>query len=166
MGRTYPTVGRIEQVLPAGLPLAARQRAKGVKAAGNSRDKAALAPTISGYRSEHRCRRLMGAIGPAKALDGPIGTPTRLEQEVHPPLLVLGIQARVVGSARAAGIREDEDPLGTAHEGIGIGKRLVGRARFQALAAIRQGHEAAGRTGVGGRSGHQNPCSQCPAPAD
>ena len=137
-------VGRIEQVLPTGLPLAARQRAKGVKAASDGRDKAAFAAAISSDGAEHRRRRLMGAVGPAKALDGPVGAPARLEQEVHPPLLILGIQARVVGSARAAGIREDEDTLGTAHEGIGIGKRLVGRARLQTLAAIRQGYEAPG----------------------
>ena len=140
-------VGRIEQVLPTGLPLAARQRAKGVKAASDGRDKAAFAAAISSDGAEHRRRRLMGAVGPAKALDGPVGAPARLEQEVHPPLLVLGIQARVVGSARAPGVREDEDALGTAHEGIGIGKRLVGRARFQALTAIGQGHETAGASG-------------------
>jgi hypothetical protein len=48
---------------------------------------------------------------------------------VHPALLVLGVEAGVVGAARAARIREDEDALGPAHEGVGIGQRLVGGAR-------------------------------------
>jgi hypothetical protein len=72
------------------------------------------------------------------ALDGAVSAPARLQQEVHPALLVLGIEAGVVGAARAARIREDEDALGPAHEGVGIGQRLVGGARFKPLAAIRQ----------------------------
>jgi hypothetical protein len=60
--------------------------------------------------------------------DGAVSPPARL-QEVHPALLVLGVEAGVVGAARAARIREDEDALGPAHEGVGIGQRLVGGAR-------------------------------------
>jgi hypothetical protein len=66
---------------------------------------------------------------------------------VHPALLVLGIEAGVVGAARATGIREDKDALGSAHEGVGIGQRLVGCARFKPLAAIRQSHQSAGAAG-------------------
>jgi hypothetical protein len=50
-------------------------------------------------------------------------------------------------SARAARIREDEDALGAAHEGVGIGQRLVGGARFKPLAAIRQSHQSARAAG-------------------
>jgi hypothetical protein len=76
-----------------------------------------------------------------QALNGAVRPPARLQQEVHPALLVLGIEAGVVGAARAAGIREDEDALGPAHEGVGIGQRLVGGARSKPLAAIRQSHQ-------------------------
>jgi hypothetical protein len=89
----------------------------------------------------------MRSVGPAKPLDGAVGAPARLQQEVHPALLVLGIKAGVVGAPRAAGIREDEDALGPAHEGIGIGQRLVGGARFKPLAAVGQGHQAARAAG-------------------
>jgi hypothetical protein len=59
-------VSRIEQVLPAGLPLAARQRAKRIEAAGDGRDEAPLAAAIGGDGAEHRRRGLMGAVGAAK----------------------------------------------------------------------------------------------------
>jgi hypothetical protein len=61
-------VGRIEQVLPARLPLAARQRAKRIEAAGDGRDETPLAAAIGGDGAEHRRRRLMGAVGAAKPL--------------------------------------------------------------------------------------------------
>jgi hypothetical protein len=105
-------VGRIEQVLPARLPLATRQRAKRIEAAGDGRDETPLAAAIGGDGAEHRRRGLMGAVGAAKALDGAVSPPARLQQEVHPALLVLGVEAGVVGAARAARIREDEDALG------------------------------------------------------
>jgi hypothetical protein len=54
----------------------------------------------------------MRAVGAAKALDGTVSTPARLQKEVHSALLVLGVEASVVGAARAARIREDEDALG------------------------------------------------------
>jgi hypothetical protein len=41
-------VGRIEQVLPTRLPLAARQRAKRIEAAGDGRDETPLAAAIGG----------------------------------------------------------------------------------------------------------------------
>ena len=99
-GRTYPTVSRIEQVLPARLPLTARQRAKRIETAGDGRDEAPLAAAIGGDGAEHRRRRLMRAVGAAKPLDGTVRPPARLKQEVHPALLVLGVEA---GMIRAAG---------------------------------------------------------------
>jgi hypothetical protein len=123
----------------------ARQRAKRIEAASDRRDETPFAAAIGGDGTEHRRRRLMRAIGPAKALNGAVSAPARLEKKMHSALLVLGIKAGVVGAPRAAGIGEDEDALGPAHEGIGIGQRLVGGTRFKPLAAIGQGHGACGR---------------------
>ena len=64
----------------------------------------------------------MRSVGPAKPLDRAVRAPARLEQEVHPALLVLGIEAGVITAARAAGVREDQDALGAGHEGRGFGK--------------------------------------------
>ena len=117
----FKVVGRIEQVLPTGLPLASRQRAKRIEAAGDGRDEAPLTAAIGGDGAKNRGRSLMGAVGTSKPLDCAVGAPARLQQEMHPALLVLGVQTGVIRPARAAGIREDEDALGTSHEGIGIG---------------------------------------------
>jgi hypothetical protein len=39
----------------------------------------------------------MGAVGAAQPLNGAVRAPARLEQEVDPPLLVLRIEAGMVG---------------------------------------------------------------------
>src|SRR3546814_2220554 len=48
----FEVVGRIEEVLPSGLALPARQSAKTVQAPRDCRDEAALAAHISRHRSE------------------------------------------------------------------------------------------------------------------
>src|SRR3546814_14310931 len=55
----FEVVGRIEEVLPSGLALPARQSAKTVQAPRDCRDEAALAAHISRHRSESRGGRLM-----------------------------------------------------------------------------------------------------------
>ena len=97
-------VGRIEQVLPTRLPLAACERAKRIEAAGDGRDETALTAAIGGDGAKHRRRGLMGAVGTSKPLDGAFSAPARLQQEMHPALLVLGVQTGVIRAARAAGI--------------------------------------------------------------
>src|SRR3546814_19046219 len=78
----FEVVGRIEEVLPSGLALPARQSAKTVQAPRDCRDEAALAAHISRHRSESRGGRLLGAIGPPKPLDRGVRPPARPEQEV------------------------------------------------------------------------------------
>src|SRR3546814_15110016 len=54
----FEVVGRIEEVLPSGLALPARQSAKTVQAPRDCRDEAALAAHISRHRSRSEERRV------------------------------------------------------------------------------------------------------------
>ena len=64
----------------------------------------------------------MRAVGAPEPLDRAVGAPSGFQEEVNTPLLVFGIEAGVVTAARPAGIREDQDALGTGHECRGFGK--------------------------------------------
>src|SRR3546814_7716233 len=55
--------------------------------------------------------------------------------------LVLVIEAGMIGSARTACVRENEDALGAVHEGVGISHARRRRAGLQLLTAIGKAHE-------------------------
>ena len=112
----FEVVGRVEQVLPACLPLAAGQRAEAVEAAGDGAGEAQLALAVGRDGPEQRRAGLMRAVGAPEALDGPVGAPARLQQEVDALLLVFGVERGVVGPAGPTRVREDEDALAPFHE--------------------------------------------------
>ena len=87
---------------------------------------------------------LMGTMGAAEPLDGAVGAPARLEQEVDALLLVLGIKRGMVGAARATGVGEDQDPLAAFHERRGLDLAGAGRARLELLTAIGAANEPLG----------------------
>ena len=89
-------VGRVEQVLPARLPLPAGERAQAVEAACDGAGEAQLALAVGGHRTEQWRRCLMGAVGPAEPLDRAIGAPARLKQEVDALLLIFDVEAGVI----------------------------------------------------------------------
>ena len=140
-------IGRIKEILPAGLPLAARQRAKAVEAAGNRRDEAALAANIRRHRSKQWGRGLVGTIGPPEPLDGSVSPPAWFEQEVNAPRLVSGGQIGVIAAPSAAGIGEDQDALVAVHEGMRFGDIGAWCARLQLLAAIWPDNQPPGPAG-------------------
>ena len=140
----FEVVGRVEQVLPACLPLAAGQRAEAVEAAGDGAGEAQLALAVGRDGPEQRRAGLMRAVGAPEALDGPVGPPARLQQEVDALLLVLGIERGVVGPAGATRVREDEDALAPFHERRCLDLAGPRRARLELLAAIAAADEALG----------------------
>ena len=89
-----------EQALPAGLALAAGDRAQGVEAARDRRQEALLALDVGRDRAEHRRLLLVGAVRAAQALDRGIGAPAGLQQVVDAPALVLGRRDRRDSCAR------------------------------------------------------------------
>ena len=115
-------VAGIEHPLPAGLALAAGERAQGVEAPRNRAGETGLALAVGGDRAEQRRARLMRAVGAPQPLDCAVRAPSGLEQEMDPALLVFRIEARVIAAARTACIGEHEDTLGPAHERGGLGK--------------------------------------------
>jgi hypothetical protein len=126
-------VGGIEHPLPAGLALAAGQRAERIEPPRDRAGEPRFALAVGGDRTEQRRARLVGAVRAPQPLDRPVGAPSRLEQEMDPALLVLGIEAGVVAAARPAGIREHQDTLRARHERGGFGKIGARRAAFEAL---------------------------------
>jgi hypothetical protein len=105
-------VGGIEHPLPAGLALAAGQRAQCIEAPRDRAGEPRFALAVGGDRTKQRRAGLVGAVGAPQPLDRTVRAPARLEQEMDPALLVLGIEAGVIAAARAARIREHEDALG------------------------------------------------------
>ena len=99
----------------------------------NSRDEPALALLICGDRAEQRGRGLIGAVRATKTLDGVVGAPSRFKQEVNPALLVPRAQVGMIGTPRAARIREDQDALGPFHEALGFGDIGAGATDWQAM---------------------------------
>ena len=98
----FEIVGRIEQILSAGLALPACQCAEAVEPPGNRAGEAQLALAVGRARPKQRRGGLMGAVGPPKALNGPVRPPARLQQEVNPPLLVVDVKAGMIGAPGAA----------------------------------------------------------------
>lgn len=64
-----------------------------LQAASHSSSKAALAPQGGEQQAVLGGVGLVGAVGPAKLLDGLVSRPGELKSEVHPPLLVFGTPA-------------------------------------------------------------------------
>jgi hypothetical protein len=139
----FEIVGRIEQVLSAGLALPARQSAEAVEAPRDRRDEPALAAHIGGHRPEQRGRCLIGAIGPAKPLDCGVSPPARLEQEVDAAGLVLGGQIGMVAAPGSPGIGKDQDALGAVHERLGLGDVGARRPGLEFLTTIAADDEPA-----------------------
>ena len=77
----------------------------------------------------------MRAVGTSQALDRAIGSPARLQEQMRALLLVLRIEAGMVGAAGPPGVGEHQDALGAFHEGGGIGLRGTRRARFELLSS-------------------------------
>src|SRR3546814_18930328 len=69
-----------EHILPAGLALAARDRAHRIEPTRDRRDEAFLRLHVGRYRTEHRRLLLVRAIGAPKALDRGHGLPPRLKR--------------------------------------------------------------------------------------
>ena len=69
-------------------------------------------------------------------MDGPIGAPARLEEQVNALLLVHGIAGGVVRPPGAAGVREDEDALAALHEGSRLGLAGPAGAGLQLLPTV------------------------------
>src|SRR3546814_6367128 len=92
-----------EHILPAGLALAARDRAHRIEPPRDRRDEAFLRLHVGRYRTEHRRLLLVRAIGAPKALDRGIGLPPRLKQVMDAPPPVLRAEIGMIGTARAAG---------------------------------------------------------------
>ena len=64
----------------------------------------------------------MGAVGAPEPLDRLVGPPAGLQQIVDAPLRVAGREIGVVAAPGAARHGEDEDALGSVHEGGGLGE--------------------------------------------
>ena len=110
-----------EHALPAGLALPLGERAKGIEPPGDGGGEALLAGDIAGHHPEKRCGCLVRAMGAAKALNGGIRAPARLEEIVMPPGLVSRLEIGVIGPAGAAGAGEHQDVLLATLERGGLG---------------------------------------------
>ena len=78
----------------------------------------------------------MGPVRSAQPLDGAVGSPSRLKQEVDAPLLASCVKARVIGPPCAARIAEDKDRLPAIHELVGLGLVRPRRTGFETLLAV------------------------------
>ncbi|GFM31277.1 putative dehydrogenase [Novosphingobium sp. PY1] len=78
---TFEVVGRIEEVLPSGLALAAREGPQAVEPPSDGADEAPLALAVGGNGTEDRRTGLVGAMGAPKPLDGARRLPARFEQD-------------------------------------------------------------------------------------
>ena len=107
---------------PARLALPAGDRAQGVEAAGNGRQKPLLALHVGRDRAEDGRLLLVGAVGAAETLDRRVGLPARFQQIVDPLALVATAAIGVIAAPGAAGIGEDQDALVVIHEGGGLGE--------------------------------------------
>ena len=143
----FEVVRRIEEILPAGLALPARQCTETVETPRNRRDEPALATHIGGHGPEQRRRSLIGAIGAAKPLDCGISAPARFEQEVNAAGLVLGREIGMVAASGPSGIREDQDAFGPVHEGLGFSDVRARRPGLEFLTTISADDETARATG-------------------
>jgi len=76
------------------------------------------------------------AMRAPEPLDGRIRAPAGLQKIMPAPFLVLGCLRRVIGAARAARVRKDQDILLTVHEGLGLGGIATGAALFDEEMAI------------------------------
>src|SRR3546814_4372811 len=138
----FETVGRIEQVLAAGLALPAGQCAQAVEAPRDRADEAPLAFAIGGHRAEHRRARLVGPVRAPQPLDRGRGLPARLEQEMDAaPGRAAAAEVGMIGPSRAARIGEGEDRLSTRHEIVAVGLASAEHARFELLVAARVKHD-------------------------
>ena len=63
----------------------------------------------------------MCPVGASQPLDRPVRAPARFEEKVNTLLLVLGLQARMVGAPGAASVRKYQDALGASHERRSLG---------------------------------------------
>jgi len=122
--------------LPAGLTLPAREGTKAVEAARDRAREAKLAFAVGRDRPKKRRAGLMRPMRATQTLDGPIGAPAGLEQEMDALLLVRDVTRRMIGPARSAGVREDQDPLAALHERGGFGLAGPGRPGLQLLPTI------------------------------
>ena len=154
-------VGGIEQVLPAGLALAAGQRAQAVEPPRDRRDEPALAAHVGGHRAEQRGRGLVGAVGAPQSLDRGIGAPAWLEQEMDPPRAILRAQIGMVGPARTARIGKHQDALVAIHERLRLDQVRAGSARLKLLASIGIDDQPLGAPGDLGDLVHSEPFDDC-----
>ena len=83
-----------------GIPLAPRDGAQAVETARDGGDEPPFALHVRGYGPEQRRPGLVGAVGPAEALDRLVGAPAGLQQVVDAPLGVPAAEVRVVAAAR------------------------------------------------------------------
>ena len=79
----------------------------------------------------------MRAVRAAEALDGGVSTPAGLKEVMIAARLVLGSEAGMIAPPGAASIGEDQDLLGAAHEGVGLGEIGARAAALDALATVR-----------------------------
>jgi len=141
----FEIVSRVEEILPAGLALAAGQRTQTVEAARDRADEAPLALAVGGDRSEHRRHRLVRAMRPPEPLDCDIGAPAGLEQEMNAPLRrARAAKIGMIGTAGSASVRKDEDRLTARHESIGFGDVRARAPPLELLLAVSVNDDAPG----------------------
>ena len=146
----FEIIGRIEEVLTAGLALSSRQGTKAVEPASDGRDKPPFALHIGGHRSEQRGRGLVGAVGTTEPLDCIVRPPARFEQEVDAALLVLAVEIGMIGTPGPASIRKDEDALRALHEALRFGDIGTAASPFEPLLPIPADNEPAAAPGYFG----------------
>jgi hypothetical protein len=131
----FQIVGRVEEILSAGLALpgSARPTLSRRRAIVLVKRSSPLQSVVTG---RNRACRPDGCDGCAQTLDRPVGPPAGFEQEMGPLLLVHRVEARMIGAARPARVAEDEDALEAAHEGGGLGLAGSGRAGLELLAPV------------------------------
>ena len=128
----FEVILRAEQPLSTRLALALRDCAQTVETTGDRTEESLLPLHIRGHGPEQRRLSLIGAIGPTKPLDSRRGVPAGFQEKMKAPLLILGAKVGVIGAARPARIREDQDFLLAVHEGLGLATVRRGGAGFHA----------------------------------
>lgn len=120
--------------MSAGLPLTPGQGTQTVETPRDRADEPPFPPAIGGDRSENRGARLVGAVGTAQSLDGVGSPPARFKQEMDAAAIRrFRVAIGMVAATGAAGVGEDENPLGARHEAFGLDQIAAATPAFDAL---------------------------------
>ena len=131
----FEVIPRLEESLPARLPLTAGEGPELVEAPSDRGYKPLLTFQVGRNEDVFRSLFLARSVRPAESLDGSVGSPPRLQEVVTAKALILDPEVGMVGASSTPGVGEDEDVLLVVGKRLGVGmyKMVASHDQFRVM---------------------------------